>query len=598
MENGAERTGQIAVIAAVACCTIGIISGLFAVYQLAVAGIVLAALVVCYVAQFGNTSTQYGLILYMLTLGLILQTTLLSPYLVGTDIHAEFYHTLQAAVYGWDTSLFHAYNTSFTLVPLLALIADTEYLYVAYKLCIPAVFALVPVFAFNLFRSSFNDRVAFVSAFVVVAVPTFVTETVGMARQMIAMPFMVLVFAIVAMGRLHNWRWWIAAAVFGTVASLSHYTIGVIMCFILAVAAVVLLAYSLIFRIHTSTRRLVLLCMVLMLAWWGYYYNVGQGTIVYQTYAKVAHMMPSIPPLHGTVEAVIPSSESFPVVAPPTVESVAVESVYLDGYEHGMRMALGYGITQENPQARVFWFIQYALQLLLLGGIAYVLYRHRRLNVRPEYVALAVAVCAMLAMCITLPGFSALLNATRFYLFGMTVLAPCIVLAAMRLLGSLMRVVLLVLMPYLVFASGLVFEAAQIADLTHMTVPYSIALTNHRLDLGGSQTEADNVVRQYIISHETYPVYGDFYTAEFMSDVTDVANLTITWAQMPIASVTLDSSYIFVRERNARDGVWVSWAGVGMREHESLGSNAIGKELAQRPVVFQCGGAVLYGPRL
>jgi hypothetical protein len=203
----------------------------------------------------------------------------------------------------------------------------------------------------------------------------------------------------------------------------------------------------------------------------------------------------------------------------------------------------------------------------------------------------------MLAMCIVLPGFSALLNATRFYLFGMVILTPCIIMATMRLLGSLMRVVLLLLVPYWAFASGLVFEAAQITDMTHMTVPYSIALTNHRLDLGGSQTEADNIVRQYIIAHETYPVYGDFYTAEFMSDVTDVANLTITWAQMPLADMNLAESYIFVRERNARDGVWVSWAGVGMREHGSLANNTIGKELAQRPMIYQCGDAVLYGPK-
>lgn len=596
MGQGAGRTGQIALVAAAITCGAGIASGLWGVHQLAAFTTVAFIGVVCYVAHFGNTETPYGPVLYLLTAGLVLQTTLLSPYLIGTDIHAEFYHTMQAALHGWDSTAIHAYATSLTLVPMLAWLIEPEYLYVAYKFYIPLLFATVPVIAFYMFQSSFQGRVAFLGAVAIVAVPTFVIETVGMARQMLAMPFMAMVFYVVATGRITGRKWFVAAVICGALASTSHYSTGVIMCFMLAVAAVAMIAYNLIFKVHSSARATVLLCIVLVFVWWAYYYHVGQGTIVYQTYAKVAHLVPSIPQLSFLVDATIPTAPpGAPAALPPTVEAAAGQ--YLDGYEYGMRMALGYGITRGPVVSQVFWALQYAMQLLVVGGIVYVLWHHRRLNVRPEYCALIAAAYAMLAICIVIPAFSALLNATRFYLFGIMILAPVGIYAAIKMLGSPTRFLILLLVPYWAFSSGLVFEAARIDNIATMHVPYSIALTNHRLDLGGSLTADDADVRQYIVEHETYPVHGDFYTMEFMTDATPASNLIVTWAQMPLPEQNIGESYIFVRARNTVDDVWVLWNGVGMREHVRLSGAAISSEIAGREVVYQSGNAVLYGPR-
>lgn len=596
MGQGAGRTGQIALVVAAITCGAGIVSGLWGIYQLAAFTTIVFIVVVCYVVHFGNTETPYGLILYLLTVGLVLQTTLLSPYLIGTDIHAEFYHTMQAALYGWNTAAFHAYSTSFTLVPMLAFLVEPEYLYVAYKLYIPLLFATVPVIAFYMFQSSFQDRIAFLGAVAIVAVPTFVIETVGMARQMLAMPFMAMVFYIVATGRIMTRKWFLAAVICGILASVSHYSTGVIMCFILAVAAVAMVAYNLIFKVHTSAHATALLCFVLVFIWWAYYYNVGQGTIVYQAYAKVAHLVPSIPQLSFLVDTMIPPvPPGAPEVLPPTVEAAA--SQYLDGYEYGMRMALGYGITRGPVVSQVFWALQYIIQLLITSGVGYVLWRHRHLNVRPEYCALIVAACTMLTICIAIPAFSALLNATRFYLFGMMILAPVGILAAIKMLGSPTRFIALLLIPYWAFSSGLVFEATQIDNIATMHMPYSIAMANHRLDLGGSLTADDANVRQYIIEHKAYPVYGDFYTAEFMTDTTPASNLVVTRAQMPLSEQNIGTSYIFVRARNTTDDVWVLWNGVGTREHVRLSETVIAKEIAGREVVYQSGDAVLYGPR-
>jgi len=596
MGQGTGRIGQVALIAAAITCGAGIASGLWAIHQLAAFTTVAFIVVVCYVAHFGNAETHYGPILYLLTAGLVLQTTLLSPYLIGTDIHAEFYHTMQAALYGWNTTAYHAYSTSFTLVPLLAFLVEPEYLYIAYKLYIPLLFATVPVIAFYMFRSSFQDRIAFLGSVAMVAVPTFVIETVGMARQMLAMPFMAIVFYVVATGHITDRKWFAVAVGCGVLASVSHYSTGVILCFILAVATAGMVVYNLAFKVHTSARATALLCVVLVLAWWAYYYHVGQGTIVYQTYAKVAHLVPSIPQLSFLVDAVIPPvPPGAPEALPPTVEAAA--SQYLDGYEYGMRMALGYGITRGPVVSQVFWALQYVLQLLIVGGVVYVLWHHRRLHVRPEYCTLIAAACAMLAICIVVPAFSALLNATRFYLFGMMILAPVGIYAAIKMLGSPTRFIALLLVPYWAFSSGLVFEAAQIDNIATMHVPYSIALTNHRLDLGGSLTADDADVRQYIVEHETYPVHGDFYTAEFLTDATPASNLVVTWAQMPLPEQDFDECYIFVRARNTADDVWVLWNGVGIREHAQMSQSAIAGEIAGREVVYQSGGAVLYEPR-
>ena len=88
------RPSKVSLSLAALCCLLGTVAGLSCVHQLAFAGTLLTIVAVGYTVQFGTIGTPYRVILYLLTLGLVWQTTLLSPFLIGTDIHAEFYHTL------------------------------------------------------------------------------------------------------------------------------------------------------------------------------------------------------------------------------------------------------------------------------------------------------------------------------------------------------------------------------------------------------------------------------------------------------------------------------------------------------------------------
>ena len=56
---------------------------------------------------------QYPVLIFFMGLGLIYQLTLMSNYLVGTDIHYEYYFAVQTYNSGgWDSTIPHSYNSA------------------------------------------------------------------------------------------------------------------------------------------------------------------------------------------------------------------------------------------------------------------------------------------------------------------------------------------------------------------------------------------------------------------------------------------------------------------------------------------------------
>jgi hypothetical protein len=205
-------------------------------------------------------------------------------------------------------------------------------------------------------------------------------------------------------------------------------------------------------------------------------------------------------------------------------------------------------------------------------------------------MGIAAATMLIGALCVFMPTFSALLNATRFWLIILLFLAPVVVSALVQVVRR-ETIVLFIFIPYFSFTSGIMFEIAQY-DVSVVRIPYSIALSNDRIDLGASITSDDLAARQYLIDNNLLPVYADWYGAMFLTERIPEEDVYWGWPQPPaqITSPVSSSDYVYLRSRNVDEGTWVDWTGIGTRGMTPLAEQDFA---TGRTVLFQSGGATI-----
>jgi len=208
-------------------------------------------------------------------------------------------------------------------------------------------------------------------------------------------------------------------------------------------------------------------------------------------------------------------------------------------------------------------------------------------------MGLAFAVMVLGLMCVVIPAFSALLNATRFWLIMLLFLAPTVVAVVTRIVRRA-TITLLLFVPYFLLTTGIVFEAAQY-DISLVRIPYSIALSNDRVDMGASFTQGDIAARQYIIDNELYPVYTDWYGAMFLTEQIPGEDVYWNWPQVPTGIVPDINSndYVYLRARSMDDKLWTEWRGIGTRVFVPYSEAGIDDVLSTRPELYRSGDAIV-----
>ncbi|MBT9151555.1 MAG: hypothetical protein DDT40_01751 [candidate division WS2 bacterium] len=298
--------------------------------------------------------------------------------------------------------------------------------------------------------------------------------------------------------------------------------------------------------------------MVLIGGVW-YYGSVAGGS----TLRIIASVIPTRPVEIGPIEVGVGpiGVEVGPViVGAPKPIAVVVAPV---GREHTplMKVALGLDFFEVDFWGKVFRIFQFITQLSLIVGLFMFLRKK-------GYYIFAGASVLILAVCVLIPGLSALLNATRFYHLSLLTLAPAFVLGGGLIFRSPKTLVLCLMVPYFLFTSGLMFEITGQESLNTITMPYSIALSDHRIDLGGGFTKNDELVRDWIIANGINHIYSDHYGTLFLYQY-----LGSKVSPLPERGDLSEGAYVFLRERSIKDGIIVHWAGVGLRSHVKFDMN-------------------------
>lgn len=508
-------------------------------------GLIVGICILVGLVAFGRIGPKwYPYILFGIAATMVLMVTLTGPYLVGSDIHLEYYYAQLRAGRDVMPPTIGTPQGS-TLLPYL-----TDNLWV-WKVVYPLIFCLVPVGLYFIFRKWLDPTKAFLAAFFFISFPAFFMEVPGIGRQMISEVFLVgLMYLIVISGL--RWRYKIPLVIgCAALIPMFHYSVGIV--------TIILVGTWILIGKNKRVALIALASLILISGAW--FTQVDDGAVI----SKVALIYNKIMPIGPEIPVEPPIPQTFPreeMIEHSPLPGRPPDVSFFGRHEYILRLGLGFDFMETTHLGRIFRILHWIIGGLVIAGM----WMWRR---NKEYWVFASGALCLLGILILVPGFSAQLNITRFIHLLLFFLAPLTVVVLKP------KYTLLVFIPYFLFASGLVFEIAKYDRIDKVTIPYNVGLSSHRMDLGASITHDDADVVRYIYENETYPVFADIVGADFLGS-------RLGWSLEPKHAAlfrqtfTASEMYVLVRSRNVEDGTFVIWNGIGCRKYtppEAYGIN-------------------------
>lgn len=585
-------------------------------------------------SRLGLSESAYPAVIYVISLALLYQSTLLSPYPVGTDIYSEyrFYRLVEQAGV-WDYTLPGTINSCLSIVvsiPLLSQIMQLDGVWVL-KAVYPLVFSLVPLVIYRIVRIQAGSVTAFLAAFFFMSVPTFSLELVSLGRQQFAELFFTLIILLLTERRINGLSKSIMLVIFGLGVSISHYTLGFInLAYMGAVVILIVILRSRIFisyweKLTKSTgglppslrstgldaltvKSLTLSFLIILALSFVWYALVASGTNLDFFVGTLAILMEKI---GINLEGMI------------ALKGDVARYLFAGQSDILITAALGLDFSQASLPGKIFRIIQYLTQLLIVAGGVRLVVKPSGLNFRREHLAFSLVSALILAGCIVLPWFSNILNVTRWYHITLITLCPFLVIGARSLwevgrwLGSRLKsvtlqtslcehyvnwLVLPILLIYFIFTSGLVFELSGKSDTNAVDTPYSFALSSNRLDLTGIFNYRDGAAARWLSQHacDNSTVYTDAHTWKIIMFEDDLQRLRAV--ELNSQENEFQGGYIYFSTWNIeRDEMAFTNAGrPGLREHLKASEvPGLGEALERSNRIYVNGGGeiwVITGP--
>ena len=479
---------------------------------------------------FGNLNKKaYPLILYGIGAGMVLMTTLAGPYLVGSDIHLEYYYAqFRAGADVMAPTVGVPQGTS-----IITYITDNIW---AFKVVYPLLFALVPPILYLVFKRWITDKQAFLASFFFIAFPAFSMEVPGIARQMIAEVVLVALLYILVVSKLEFKFKLPLTIICGALLPLTHYSVAIVTLILLGIGCIL-----------KGNRRLIGAGLVTIILVASIYFPLAEDGAVFR---KLAFIYNAWAPTSMEITAEEPAPPLW--ISPDFSEYPPEEDLGPPSkYEPLIYSGMGLDFFQTTIPGKIFRILHWMILCLMVVGLW-------RLRHNKPYRVFAIGGLLLVSF-LLIPGFSSLLNATRFIHLALFMLAPLLVVALKP------KYILVLLVAYFLFTSGFVFEVIKQPNIEQITIPYNFGLSNYRMDLGASVTEDDIKVRDYIYENNLYPLYTDINGAGLLGEKLGYRDDLIgTLVRKPM---DLESGYVFVRSSNVQDGTFTVWNGVGCRKY-------------------------------
>lgn len=456
--------------------------------------------------------------IWMMALSIILHRTLISPYLSGTDNIIElmvFKATYYKDIWNSTGVMFSEYNTVLSVTILPVMISKITFISPVwvFKLVLPILLSFVPVAIYELVKDSFNEKIAFLSAFFLMSVYTYYTVTIMTEKQLIA-TFLLSIFFLVLFNNI-KWKPFVLGLL-GVGIIFSHYATAVLFVALFIGVAIIL------------RKKYIFIVACLMAVITVVWYKVQGNGVVVSQFTTIG-------------QSVIAATNSS-------------YNVGQDGITNEVVRLFTKGTAYLPPLLIVLYVIS---QIMIVVSFVILAWRHfikKIRDVRLEYLALACMLLMLLGLELVLPKLSDLIGLERIYLYCMMVLSPLVFIAISRfkkwwLIASVVFVSLFFLM-----------NIGFINQLINKPLSDSISLSNNAdypvfttKEMQGAQWLLDNSTNQEICS-DNYAQYVFYYSNISITNISRVDENVLVFKlenEMPVVINDIpQGSFIYLRKSN------------------------------------------------
>jgi len=336
------------------------------------------------------------LIIFVISLALIFHTSLISPYIMGEDIHFEVYVFRSTLIKGyWNPPAVHVGTDvarfssvlSITVLPTIyALFLDAQ-IETIYKLIYVIIYSLVPLVLYRIYEEQVSKVVALLSIFFFMSNTNFFgIESITLMRQIIGELFLVLsIFVIVDKG-MPRQKKQILFVILGAGLIVSHYALAYFYVFLAILSFIILKKWR---SRDVLNATSVLLLFVMTFSWYLY---VSDAPLI-----KLED------------------------------DLMRIRNNFLnDLYSPAARAQLA---TLSSPPSSIISIIHRAVffvqNFFIAVGVLELIVKGKKTGFEAEYRLMSICAMFVLIMCLAIPNFAGvLLDLTRFYAITIIFLAP------------------------------------------------------------------------------------------------------------------------------------------------------------------------------
>ena len=559
-----------------------------------------ATLAVLGLVYFKKIQSTIPIYLFAVSLALMWQASMFGAHVIGSDMHGEYYASRVILSEGnWDLARHYGTQSSTSIVVGALVPSISKLLYIdivwVYKAVLPFLFAFTPVVLYYIYKQMIGERYGYYAALFFMIVPITTLEIVQIGKSMVAELFMALaILAAVTTTpmKITLPRIFMISA-FSITAMLAHYTVGIaLLAFLIGIAVVRFMP-----RLNILSKKampvFVLPVVIVLLSASGFvYYSIADQGVIVKVMAKVVPTYGRI--ISNTASDTITDFD-INVLNPTNPPSAVTKGNVFERQEVLVKAGIGMDFAEASIPGKSFRVVQFLTQFLIIIGGLILFWAHRHYKFTAEFVAAIWSSYFLLSMCVFVPEFSNIINITRFYHFALFFLAPVFVIGAVHLFKKeSILVVLLVI--YFAFTSGLVFESSGSNKISEIDTPYSVGLSAERTGVIGTYVRSDLMAVEWL---ERYGkgdtmIVGDYNGWHLVSAYLGMGRLRENQARHNPTFDNLPDKqlYIFVTDWNTRHGQYIDSlrgvrGGAGLRASYPLPEFDF-------PIVFQSGNSIIF----
>ncbi len=391
----------------------------------------------------------YPFAILMISISLLYMMSLISPYIIGWDIHHEYYfaNLVYNASY-WNYLIPDNVNGMLSIVILPTIYSHILNLQIdqIFKIIYPLLFSLVPLGLYELYSEETGKKIAFISVCFFMSFSVFFGEMTQLCRQQIAELFFVVMLLLIFDRKedIDTLKRKILIIIFGMFIIVSHYAISYIFMFYL------LSGFVLIFLLsnYTATKPnknltlgVITLYFVMSLSWYIYV----SGSSSFNTIVGIGNNI---------------FSSLYEFASLSTRDPTILKRIYLADLTSTERVKIGFEYI-------TMFFIAIGVIKSSLSII-----KNKKSDFNIDFFSMVLVSATIIAMCIGLPFFSVYLNMSRFYFQALFFLAPFFVFGGVvlfRLISKQLKrtiktdtilfFISLILIAYFLFNTGFMYVA-------------------------------------------------------------------------------------------------------------------------------------------